>query len=405
MMLIAPDTNTIREDPFRHRESLALYLHVPFCRVRCTYCAFNTYTRLDEQIAPYVEALIREIKWVSTTGQKRAAHTIYFGGGTPSLLPVESIARILDACAVSFSLAENTEITLEANPGTVTESYLHDLRQAGVTRLSLGMQSIHADELRLFGRLHRKNDIAATVNAARRAGFDNLSLDLIYGVPRQTLPMWQTSLEAALLLSPEHLSLYSLSVEEGTPFAAWVERGTLDVPDSDLAADMYEWATDRLAAAGYTQYEISNWSKPGFACLHNVHVWRNRPYLGLGAGAYGYANQTRYSNTLLPGDYIRRIGAQSEALPFPLSAAADEIERIDAADEIVETMITGLRLTQEGIFTRDFQARFGRSLWDLYGAQIRRMIQFGLLEQTHDDRICLTRRGRLLGNRVFAEFV
>ncbi len=404
MLRIAPATHTIPKHSVQQRNSLALYIHVPFCRVRCTYCAFNTYTRLADQIAPYVEALIREIQWLGSAGQKPAAHTVYFGGGTPSLLPVDSIARVLDTCALAFSLADNTEITLEANPGTVTEDYLCDLRRAGVTRLSLGMQSVHADELRLFGRLHRKDDIATTVSAARRAGFDNLSLDLIYGVPRQTLAMWQASLDAALLLSPEHLSLYSLSVEEGTPFATWVEHGKLEAPDADLAADMYEWATDRLAAEGYAQYEISNWSKPGFACQHNVHVWRNRPYLGLGPGAYGYANQTRYSNTLLPADYIGRLGAQTDALPFPLSAAADEIEHIDTSAEIVETMITGLRLTQEGISARDFQARFGRSLWDVYDTPIRRMIQFGLLE-THDDRICLTRRGRLLGNRVFAEFV
>jgi oxygen-independent coproporphyrinogen-3 oxidase len=383
--------------------SLALYLHIPFCRTRCTYCAFNTYTGQDKLIEPYMRALAQEIRMVGDT-DRRPAHTIYFGGGTPSLVPADLIALTLAACTETFALADPTEITLEANPATVDLEALKALRRVGINRLSIGMQSAHASELALFARGHTTDDVRETVRLARRAGFDNLSLDLIYGNPGQTFEMWQTSLDAALALEPEHLSMYSLGIEDGTPMQRWVARGHAETPDPDLAADMYEWATDRLAQAGFEQYEISNWAKPGYECAHNLQYWRDLPYLGLGAGAHGYAGGLRYSTVLRPADYIERMAAQHEPLPFPHTAAWLDSEVIDAQGEMAEIMVTGLRLTRTGIDTQAFQSRTGRSLWDVYGAQIRQLIRDGLLEQ-YGNHIRLTPRGRLLGNLVFEAFV
>jgi len=385
------------------QHQLALYLHIPFCRTRCSYCAFNTYAGLTAWIAPYMRALRREIELAAAT-ERHPAHTVYFGGGTPSLLPVDEIAAVRDTVAAGFALAPNAEITLEANPGTVTQHQLTALRQIGINRLSIGMQSAHDSELKLFARQHRLDDVRATVTMARSAGFENVSLDVIYGNPRQTMTMWRISLNEALKLAPTHISLYSLSIEDATPMQRWLVENKLPPPDPDLAADMYEWASDQLAAAGYDHYEISNWARPGFACRHNVHIWRNLPYLGFGAGAHGSAAHTRYANVLRPETYIERVQAQS-APSFPVSAAAEEVDIIDEQADMAETMFMGLRLTQEGISPRAFQARYGHDLWAVFGQALDRLLAQGLLERTLDHRVRLTERGRLLGNRVFAEFV
>ncbi|MBN2303008.1 MAG: radical SAM family heme chaperone HemW [Anaerolineae bacterium] len=383
---------------------LALYIHVPFCRTRCTYCAFNTYTGQSGHIPAYLDALRREVNLV--TGQDRPpAHTIYFGGGTPSLLLAEQVGALLRHYAARFTLAPDTEITLEANPGTVDQPYLNKLRQAGVNRLSVGMQSAHERELKLFGRRHHLEHVSATVRMARAAGFDNISLDLIYGVPDQTLAMWQASIQTALRLQPDHLSLYSLGLEEGTPLYRSVIEGQLADPDPDLAADMYEWASDYLAAQGFEQYEISNWARPGATCRHNVHVWRNQPYLGFGAGAHGYSNATRYANVDHPQAYIERIQAQPEPLRFPLSAAAETVESVDQQQHMSDMMLMGLRLTRDGITADDFHAQCGRNLWDAFGAELNRLIGTGLLEHTTDGHIRLTQRARLISNQVFMAFV
>jgi oxygen-independent coproporphyrinogen-3 oxidase len=384
---------------------LALYVHIPFCRTRCTYCAFNTYAGLSGQIAAYMQALWEEIGWVTESFPRRPAQTIYFGGGTPSLIPAPLIQAVIQRCAERFVLAAEPEITLEANPGTVDRTYLQALHDGGVNRLSIGMQSAHQEELQLFGRRHSVDAVRQTVQMARTAGFHNVSLDLIYGAPRQTLLTWRLSLETALEMEPDHLSLYSLGLEEGTPMQHQVVQGQLPAPDPDLAADMYEWASERLAAAGFEQYEISNWARPGFACHHNLHYWRNLPYLGFGAGAHGYAAQTRYANVLHPEAYIERIQSQAEPLPFPLSAAAEEIEPLDAAGVMAESMLMGLRLTGEGVAPGTFRARYGHDLWSVYGSDLDRLIGWGLLERLPDSRIRLTRRGRLLGNIVFEAFV
>jgi oxygen-independent coproporphyrinogen-3 oxidase len=387
---------------------LSLYLHIPFCQVRCAYCDFNTYAGLDDLMAPYAKALAAEIRLVrALAGDRLPAHTVFFGGGTPSLLALELLKEIFAALRDAFALTDGCEITLEANPGTVAPAYLEGLRVLGVNRISFGVQSTHASELKLLDRLHDFEDAVQAVTWARAAGFDRdsqgLNLDLIFAVPHQTLAMWQASVLRVLALEPEHLSLYALSLEHGTPLRSWVQRGLLPMPDPELAADMYAWAAETLAAHGYDQYEISNWARGLYQCRHNLQYWRNLPYLGFGAGAHGCAGGWRYSNVLAPAAYTARL--QSGTLcDFPFSPATVERTTRTRADEMGETMMLGLRLTQEGVRAADFQQRFGISLDQAYGRTLRRLVALGLL--VWDARgVCLTPGGRLLGNRVFREFV
>ncbi len=390
----------------------SIYLHIPFCRHRCAYCDFNTYAGQEALIPDYVEALLAEIE--SLRSPQLPVHTVFFGGGTPSLLPPPAVARILDAIARCFHLLPHAEITLEANPGTVTLESLCALRAAGVNRLSLGMQSAQPDELRLLEREHSFLDVIRAVEWARRAGFCNLNLDLIYGLPCQSLERWQSNLEWALRLNPEHLSLYALTIEHGTPFSRWVGRGLIPAPDDDMAAVMLEWSSERLEQAGYVQYEISNWARdlspslpaepPQYACRHNLQYWLTLPYLGLGAGAHGYAAGYRYTNVLRIRTYIERLRTASQR-EFPLSPAVVHIHRQTLEDEMEEFMMLGLRLTRQGINLEAFRQRFGRDARELYGKQITRLLQDGLLEVFEENRLRLTPRGRLLGNRVFREFI
>lgn len=397
----------------------SVYLHIPFCSHRCGYCDFNTYAGLQALIPDYVTALVEEIRWLSRAAEEKLpVHTIFFGGGTPSLLPIGEIERILSALRSAFAVQEDAEITLEANPGTLSAGYLVELRRLGVNRLSLGVQSAHPGELRLLERQHDYSDVTRSVSWARQASFDNLNLDLIFGLPEQPLSIWQRTLELTVGLAPEHFSLYALSLEHGTPFGTWARRGLLSTPDPDAAADMYEWATEKLTIHGYAQYEISNWARRDasgnlLACRHNLQYWRNLPYLGLGAGAHGYANGMRTANILSPTAYIERLHpAHSSAAPtethseivFPRTPATQTAQKIDRTAEIGETMMMGLRLVQEGVSAEVFRQRFGQPLDELFGRQIERLIQLGLLEWS-DARLRLTQRGRLLGNRVFVEFI
>lgn len=384
--------------------ALALYLHIPFCHVHCTYCAFNIYTKQERLIAPYMAALRHEIALASADAT-RPALSIYFGGGTPSLVPAAEIAATLDTIRHRFALDDAAEITLELNPESAAPDTLYALRRAGVNRLSIGMQSAHAEELKLYARLHTLDDVRQAVRYARAAGFDNISLDLIYGAPRQTLAMWQDSLHAALALAPEHISFYSLTIEDGTTFDRWTHSGRIPEPDPDLAADMYEWATDELATAGYEQYEISNWALPGRASRHNLQYWRCEPYLGLGAGAHGYANSIRTQTVLRPDEYITRIENQRDPRSFPLTGATTEAETIDRDTAMAEQMIMGLRLVQEGVHPEAFTARFGVSLETAFGSALAPLREAGLLTTGPQGQLRLTRRGRLLGNQVFMAFI
>jgi oxygen-independent coproporphyrinogen-3 oxidase len=403
---------------------LSLYLHLPFCTVRCAYCDFNTYAGLEAQMGPYARALAREIRGVGEAGGRPAAHTIFLGGGTPSLLPLDLHRELFIALRESFTLTPDCEVTLEANPGTVTRAYLAGLRELGVNRLSFGVQSSHPHELRLLDRLHLFGDVVQAVSWARAAGFDNLNLDLIFAIPQQTLAMWQATLNRVLALGPEHVSAYALSLEHGTPLRAWVYRGLLPMPDPDLVADMYEWASETLERNGFVQYEISNWAKdvasgelrvagddnqqskirnPKFACRHNVQYWRNEPYLGFGAGAHGWAEGVRYSNVLAPAAYIQRMSAD-EVRPYPLSPAVSQSILTEQVDAMGEMMMVGMRLVREGVSSAEFERRFGVSLAARYPRELATLRQRGLIEWD-GERARLTRGGRLLGNEVFREFL
>jgi oxygen-independent coproporphyrinogen-3 oxidase len=385
----------------------SLYLHIPFCRHRCAYCDFNTYAGLDHLMAGYMAALEREIR--SFRGKlDDPVGTIFFGGGTPSLVPVAALGRMLNAIRETFDLTPDAEISLEANPGTVSPEYLAELRRAGFDRLSMGMQSASPDDLRILEREHDYFDVVQAVQWARRAGFDNLNLDLIFGLPYQAYQSWVQTLELAAGLKPEHLSVYNLILELGTPMNAWVERGLLPIPDDDLAAEMYEHAQHRLAELGYEQYEISNWARRDgsgtlLACRHNLQYWRNRPYLGLGAGAHGYAGGIRTVNVRAPLAYIDRMAGEN-GRPFPRTAATVNASPVEEVEAMGETMMMGLRLVREGVSDSGFKERFGVGITETFPEQTKTLVRQDLLEW-NGDALRLTDRGVLLGNRVFREFI
>jgi oxygen-independent coproporphyrinogen-3 oxidase len=347
--------------------------------VRCTYCAFNTYAGLSDLIPDFVEALCREIEGVAALApQETTGHTLYFGGGTPSLLSSSQLRRIVKSARRSFALLPDAEITLEANPGTVTLESLQAYRGAGINRLSIGIQSAHQADLKLFGRRHTFEEAEAAFFLARQAGFDNISIDLIYGAPYQTLSGWEQTLDAVLPWKPEHIAMYSLILEPGTSLALQVTRGHIPDPDSDLAADMYDLARDRLAQEGFTHYEISNWAQPGHQSRHNRQYWLNQPYLGFGPGAHGCAISRRYSNVNPVPEYIARL-RNGLPQPFPFSPALAESESIDKFTAMDETLFLGLRLLGEGLVKELFYARFDLHIEDRYHKPLKRLLSQGLL--------------------------
>jgi oxygen-independent coproporphyrinogen-3 oxidase len=376
-------------------DHLAVYVHIPFCVAKCHYCTFNSYSGLQHLHQDYVHALVKEIELWAGGRPPVQAGSVYLGGGTPSSLSIELLDVILGACRENLSPAPDAEISMEANPGTVSAESLSSLREQGVNRLSLGAQSFDDSTLRLLGRIHTAADVKRGYHLAREAGWDNINLDFIYGVPGQTLERWKADLSEAIELHPEHLSLYCLTVEEGTPLAGSISRGELPTPDPDLAADMYVHAEETLDGAGYEHYEISNWALPGRECQHNLTYWRNLPYVGFGAGAHSFHGRSRYHNTPSPQEYVQRVLAGQA----PIAGK----ERIDETGEMSETMILGLRMS-EGVSFRDFEDRFGVSPIQAHGKQIRELIDLGLLDATAHG-IRLTARGRLLGNEVFECFL
>jgi oxygen-independent coproporphyrinogen-3 oxidase len=390
--------------------SFALYVHIPFCQAKCPYCDFNSYAGLEGLMPPYVDALIAEMAlWREATNDARVT-TVFFGGGTPSFLPLAETERIVVALRHVFRLAQGAEITIEANPGSADSARLDSLRRLGFNRLSLGVQSFQDDELRLLGRVHSAAEAREAHRAARRAGFENVNLDLIYGLPGQSLAAWQRTLAEAVALRPEHLSLYALTLEEGTPLAVDVARGRLPTPDPDLVADMYLWAGEALAAAGYEHYEISNWALPGHRCRHNLVYWHNQPYLGLGAGAHSCLGGFRFAAARDPREYIREVMATGPAPSSDGFAAfltrlrhLESVVQITDARAMAETAILGLRL-MEGLSLVAFRRRFGVGLLSVYGPAVAELAAVGLLERANG-RLRLTPKGRLLGNEAFERFL
>ncbi len=381
---------------------LSLYLHIPFCTHRCAYCDFNTYTSLLDMREAYADGLVAEMNQVAG-GVRRPVHTLFFGGGTPSLMSPAALGRILDGVRANFILADDAEVTMEANPGTVDLAYLTAVRQTGINRLSFGVQSVVQSELTLLEREHDFATVVEAVAMARQAGLPNFNLDLIYGVPGQTLASWEQSVRAVLDLEPSHLSLYCLTIEPGTPMQRWLLNGRIQPPDPDLAADQYELACTILAEHGYDHYEISNWAKPGLACVHNLTYWRDGEYLGLGAGAHGHAAGVRYQVVKQPRVYLRRL-QEGVAPGYPLSTAAAASHPVSRAEAISDTMMTQLRLLNEGLDLDAFQARFGQSVAEIYNGTLDQLVEWGLVA-VQDGRLRLTQKGWFLSNQVFYRFM
>ena len=373
---------------------LSLYFHVPFCRSRCRYCSFVTQAGREDSIPDYISALSAELELRSRP--EANVRTVYFGGGTPSLAGAGAIGRLLEGVGNWFTLDPGAEITLESNPGAVTPADYRDFRAAGVNRLSLGAQSLEERDLAYLGRTHNARRVTEAVEGARRAGFDNISLDLIYGLPGRELSVWKRVLAEVIALGSEHLSLYSLTVEPGTPLGDAVVSGLEAPPDPDAAADEYEAATDILERAGFLQYEISNWAAAGRQSRHNLVYWQGGEYLGLGVAAHSFAGGTRTANVSDTDTYVSRLNDRQSAGDF------EEIITPELA--LAEALILGLRLTR-GVSADDIGRRFGIDLFDRYAAEINELHSFGLLETDGRDYLRLTRRGRLLGNEVFLRFL
>lgn len=392
---------------------ISVYLHIPFCQKRCNYCDFNTYSGLSDLYQAYCEAMSREISEYAHShydNTKEIVHTIYFGGGTPSILPISLINIVLKSVKDNFKTSDNCEITLEANPGTLTYEKLEGLFNIGINRISLGVQSADNTELKLLGRIHSFFEVEDVVRMAREVGFANLNFDLIYGLPGQTIESWLATLDRSLEFSPEHLSIYSLTVEEGTGLKAQIDRGELSEIDPDIAADMYEESRKILDQEGYVQYEISNWAKQAdniglMSSQHNLQYWKNLSYLGFGAGAHGYYGGYRMSNALDPKQYIDLCNSNlGGSYPFTLSTV--DWQLIDRITEMRETMMMGLRLVKFGVSRKQFSKRFGTDLFDVFPAQVKKLKSLGLLEWDNgNDILRLTHKGVLLGNQVFIEFV
>ena len=393
--------------------ALALYLHIPFCTSKCGYCDFNSYAGLDHLTEGYTEALLGELDLWAPAARDFRVQTVFFGGGTPSLTSLDDMRAFADRIRQRYDVAPDAEWSLEANPGELTREHLDGLRALGVNRLSIGVQSLHDDELALLERGHSAARAIEAVGAARAAGFDNLNLDFIFGLIDQPLPRWQDTVERALDFAPEHLSCYALTVEPGTALYYQVARGQLPEPDPDVVADHYEWTRDRLARAGYRHYEISNWARPGRECRHNLVYWRAAPYLGLGAGAHSFFAGRRFANVDAPNRYIEAIRESLEERAATGKGTLRQVATGETPDEATlraDAMILGLRLL-EGVSTTDFATRFGLTPQQAFPTAIDRHLATGLLTRVapdregDGDRLRLTARGLLLSNEVFIDLL
>jgi len=382
-----------------------VYIHIPFCRARCSYCDFATGAYEGALAETYVRALAREIETFAHDDAHAFAHddervevdTVYFGGGTPSLLSTAQAARLLDAVARRFKVCAGAEVTLEMNPGTVTPDSLRALRALGINRASFGAQTFDDRDLRRLGRTHNAADTRRTLSMLRDAGFDNISFDLIAGLPEQTLDAWERNLDEALRLRPEHLSLYLLEVHAGTPLAEQIREGRYRAPDADLAAEMYRLLVERTRAAGLAQYEISNFCAPGRESRHNMKYWTGDPYFGFGCSAHSFDGASlRWSNERDTLAYVRLIEEKGSAVVTR--------DRLDADERSAEALFLGLRLLARGVNLAEHRARFRRDVRADYAEDLARFREAGLIT-IEGDTLRLTPAGALLSNEVFAAFV
>jgi oxygen-independent coproporphyrinogen-3 oxidase len=375
--------------------AIGLYLHIPYCLHKCGYCDFNSHNINEAEMESYVRALLSEMEQAAKDARNYRVDTIFFGGGTPTTLPSLELARILKACCSNFQMLNGAEITLEANPATIPQSDLRQLRDAGFNRLSIGVQSFDPDELKRLERVHSVDEIYLTVERARQAGFDNLSLDLMFGLPEQTMKRWQDNLQKAIDLQPEHISAYNLTIEPDTVFYKQQSQGQLKMPPDDFQRELHEVTIDKLTPKEYRRYEISNYAKPGRRCRHNMNYWMNGEYLGLGAGASSFFNGDRTKNTNLPARYITQINKSKTAV--------ESRETPSRHQRMGESVMLGLRL-REGIHLPNFEQQFGISFREAFRDEIARLKETGLLE-IRGGRAFLSREGWFLADSVIVEFI
>ncbi len=373
---------------------LSLYIHIPFCQKKCLYCDFPSFSPKENEMALYTKKLIEEIEASASQVKNYEVQTIFFGGGTPTLLSISQLKSITTAIYKNYRIAKNVEFTIEANPKTFDEEKATALFQMGFRRMSIGLQSFQNEELQLLGRIHTKEDFQTSYGLARKSGFSNINIDLMFALPNQTEAMWQNTLKNAIALQPEHISVYSLIYEEGTPFFEKREQEELKELDEVLDRKLYHMAVELLETHGYVQYEISNFAKIGKESQHNITYWKTKPYLGFGLSAHSYFEGERFHNTddfhVYINDPLHKITKQ-------------DVELILEKEAMSEFVFLGLRMTK-GIAKAEFHERFGMELNNVYATEIQKCIKNELLVET-TTHIHLTKLGIDLSNTVFCEFV
>ena len=388
------------------KKEIELYIHIPFCVKKCAYCDFLSAAQDDETIDKYVNALVAEI---GANGERTQVNSlsedkeflvtsVFLGGGTPSILYPEQIERIFKALRENFEISKDAEISMEANPGTVTREKLHVYKQCGINRISFGLQSANNEELKLLGRIHTYEEFLESYRLARECGFDNINVDLISAIPKQTLQSFEETLQKIIALNPEHISAYSLIVEEGTPFAEIYGEGCLkekDLPSEEEERAIYQRTKELLEHAGYHRYEISNYAKAGKECKHNLGYWERKEYLGLGLGAASLQDNIRYRNTDDLNIYLQH--SQN------LSKIREEEQILSLTEQMEEFLFLGLR-KMEGVSEMEFRELYGQEIDEQYGTQITRFVGEGLLKRAKG-RLKLTEAGIDVSNYVFAEFL
>jgi len=382
----------------------SIYLHVPFCRQICTYCAFNTYAGMDDLIPAYMDALRREVRYAGERAGRREILSVFWGGGTPSMIPAPMIAAVHDEIGRWFQVRSDAELSLEGNPNDLTPEYVRGLFSAGVNRLSIGWQSVHERELAMYGRQHDMALNMAALEAARAVGIDNVSIDLMFGNPLQSAEEWYQSVARTLEAQPHHVSLYGLEVKGGTELKRQVMRGEVNIPDEEATAQMYESAMAAMPRAGLHQYEISNFARTGFESKHNQQYWQDDPYFGFGAGAHGFVDGIRTIGVRSPYRYIERMKGTDSDTRFPRTPATSKAQAVNSEEAMSEFIMLGLRMTSRGIERQRFRERFGVDVVDVRHDAVTRLKAPGLLDVTRE-RMVLQPSAYLISNRVIAELI
>ena len=379
----------------KNTNTVGLYIHIPFCRQKCLYCDFPSWAGKEGQMQGYVDALTKEIRKRGTEYTDQQVVSVFFGGGTPTTLTIPMLEQLMQAVFESWNIAEDAEITTEANPGMLDGEMAAALKKMGFNRLSMGVQAWQNRLLKELGRIHTIEVFRENFKAVREAGFTNINTDLMFALPNQTMEDWQETVKNIVAMNPEHISAYSLIIEEGTPFYDRYEKGELKPAEEELDREMYHWAVDYLAEHGYEQYEISNFAKKGRQSRHNRIYWQAEEYLGMGLGSHSYMNGERFHNIYDLQEYIRADG--------DVSLLKEDIERITEEDALAEFMFLGLRQAEGGSFA-GFEERFGQGMKNIYGSQIEELVKDGLLEEDGIG-IRLTKRGVDISNYVFEKFL